>query len=260
VEEELITNLGGCEVGLSNEVFKQYEDKYGLIHWCPVGADRAPSSGNGILTTCITYALLSLRKELDPITRMGVKQALKSCQVMPGLYRRSPENLQDYEAMDDYSGLALFAAIGDRPILAAEVLEYGEAQGFPCYVYNNVVPGKWYSKVWLGRFPTVVANLEMAANRVPPVWRRLWWAGSLVYASFSKSTDQDAWMMGWISAQCYRSRLPDKRNYQGEKLMGWVVQLWWDAYEKKVPKGLGSIYIKDPNHPITQLWCDFESV
>jgi hypothetical protein len=242
-----------------------YEDRFGLIHWQRVNGQRDPSSGNGLLTTSIFYALRKLRGEQMDSDRLAFHSALTRCEKEFGLLRRSPSN-DDQEGIDDYLGvLAASVVLGSRLLPQAICLRgkrFRPAVWGPLrwpWFYNNETPGtirhrdgriNW--SAWLGRHPSFVPLVRLSAGETLGCldWTRL--SATIWWGTWARKTDQDAWMLTWLLIQAIWAAGREHPDHVDS-----AIGLWWKTYEKKLgPGGLGQIYIGDPEHPIRKFWVD----
>ncbi len=158
---------------LTEASWTNYTDKSGLIHSELVHPPplpgkpsvAGPSNGNGLLYTSEACVIMELRHV--SYAREKIYNAIKTAQVKPGLFDRSPELTDQEEAPDDYIGLGALAGICGFHDIARDILNYGkgddQASGatvvtlYPdefshlkrevnecktvSYNYNNVSPG-----------------------------------------------------------------------------------------------------------------------
>lgn len=188
---------------------------------------RGARSGNGLLY--LGEVLVMLRKfyiiTLDD--RLSATASLFDCEVegTHGLYRRCSRGLwpwTDLEQQDDYIGIgAVSWAIGS-PEIADEILEYGRSTksriwpwlAWPRlnWIMNNALPGTLLDengdrsfRPWLGRYPAMVAHLEFAANLRPPLWRKIWWAFTVMFSG-SGDENMDPWKLSYLMVQVMDGR------------------------------------------------------
>lgn len=182
---------------------KCYTDRFGLIQ-----DKRNHTSGNGLLYTAEMYIVLNRLGLLADVDKEKIKQVIRSCQQEPGLFNRHPES-REQNAQDDMIGLTALAHELGWQDISNEVLVYGQRKTFITrlysflgiflrYVYNNNKPGEFSLGAWLGRYPHLVAHFYFAANKQPPMWRKLWWVLVVLLSSKEDLKHQDAWQLTWL--------------------------------------------------------------
>ena len=253
--------------------FQPYTDKYGMI----TNNNQGLSTGNGNLFTAhYTYGLgPSFRLNEDE--RQRLLQVYTNNFSQPGLLCRTPAFPGDRQAQDDLFGLMGAEAIlsVDR-VMTRSIYEYGKisAKGIDStepfqgaqtraywairiltfgrcrWVWNNVEPGRFDEASWLGRFPALLAVMQMSLGKMvnPLFW--LWWASTALYGAwFGNSTDNNGdclMLQGAIAAQGY----------------GWLTDKVCNQIHKGIKRkygsagGLMAAYFQDPNHPLVNLLKD----
>ncbi len=143
-------------MGLWVELQNGYFDQYGLV----TPSQNSPySSDNGLLYSSQAYILLKRHGEMKPEIESWFKRVVKSCEIEPGLFQRLPlkHGKTRQQGPDDYIGLC--AASQE---IAERVWTYGKKHGFS---YNNVEPGKWTLRSFIGRQPPFLAHVRRRTKR-----------------------------------------------------------------------------------------------
>lgn len=219
--------------------FSKYEDKHGLIQ-----PGIGIGSYNGLLYTSIAVVLLRKHGQDDAALRYILN--MKKCQspLDPGLYNRTPEGIGGQEGPDDYIGICAASRA-----LAFQVVDYGRRN---LWNFNNVSPGTFSLKSWLGRQPGLVAHMLYGANQLPGAFRRFSWAVGILLSAGAKPTNQDIWMLSWLLITAF------ERIDGAPSLMGRLAVAWWDRQllKKFGPEGLKKlVYLEgNTNHAINRWW------
>ena len=221
------------------EDFTKVRDKYGLTSPYPTGA----VSGNGIrYTTEYIYVLKKYNQDKEEIRRAFT--AVMSCEREPGMFGRTP-GYSSQQGPDDYVALGHLSAML-APKLARDILAYGRAWKnrkfyvLP-YYYDNATAGSKWSGLFILQ-QQLIAHLQWAAGETPPLWRRVWWCGSVLVSSFSKGHDTK--MLSWHLCKVAQNK-------------GWMEKLVTKFFRKKLkdhyPQGAGGVmadYLRQKNHPL----------
>jgi hypothetical protein len=218
---------------LTWDTWAPYRDRFGLIHSVPVDkTTQDPSTNNGLLYTAEACVIMQLRRV--SYDRSAIASTIASCEVKPGLFRRSPTNPQDQEGPDDYIGLGALAGVCGFHDIARNILAYGSGGGLP-YNYNNVEPGKFTAGSWMGRFPAIIIHWKIAAGEQPSTFEFAIWSGALEYSArnnMNADSPQDPWLQSWLMVLTYqtsgfRSAVADA-----------AVKDWWDLLNRRWPGGI----------------------
>jgi hypothetical protein len=218
---------------LTWDTWAPYRDRFGLIHSVLVDkATRDPSTNNGLLYTAEACVIMQLRGV--NYDRSAIASAIASCEVKPGLFRRSPSNPQDQEGPDDYIGLGALAGVCGFHDIAREILDYGKS-GIVPYNYNNVEPGRLTGGSWMERFPAMIVHWKMAAGEQPSTVELIIWGSALEYSArhnMNADSPQDPWLQSWLMVLTYqtsafRSSVTDA-----------AVTDWWNLLYQRWPGGI----------------------
>ena len=173
--------------------FLPFTDRFGFI--TPDGG----TSGNGTLYTAeYIIALIDNCKEIPPEEHDRLVKLYQSCEKQPGLMSRNPES-PDQEAIDDYIGCGT-ASYYLQDGLAQRILDYGRKNkvfGIIPYHYNNVNPGVWNPKAFIGRQQQIIAHLRFAAGEIPNLFQKIWWCVALILSAHAPKENQDAYSLAW---------------------------------------------------------------
>ena len=215
------------------EVSKKYTDPYGFIQ-----PDGKPS-GNGLRYTSEYYLTLKRLNLLTEEDQFEFKRLIASCEVRPGLLERHPVAWKgSQQGPDDYIAVA-HASKEIAPQIARRILSYGLTTG---WVYNNVNPGKFTFKAWLGRQPQFVCHLFWCGGLEPGLIEKLWWSVTIIHASFKPKSDQDGWLLSWHLVNA----APDKG------LIGVVKKWWYHRLGKYQLKRSFAAYFNNPDHVLAR--------
>jgi len=255
------------------EDYKPYIDINGFVQ--PDSQTNGPQiSQNGVRFTSEYVIALALERKLNE-EKERLKKVFKSVEQKPGLLMRTPENSGGYQSIDDTIGAITVSYLLGTDY-ASNFLKYGREK-FPTendetdtnkervkmgrtifsilksfgpvrWVYNNINPQKFHISSYLGRFPQLIAHAMFAAGEPVPIWRQIWWSGSIIYSAFSKSTDAKALAWQLVLVGRNKSILCD------------LVSCFWSYMLKKhYPNGIGGVLKKywSRNHP-SNYWLRFE--
>lgn len=187
-------------MSLKSEIALNYTDANGLVcnRKC-LHTDVNPS-GNGVCYTSELVVALERLGQIAPIDVEYYWTTIKGCWKEPGLLSRGPCQ-PDQEGPDDYYGLAAGAAATAQPWLAEAVISYGWAHD---WCFDNVTPGRWSWKNFLGRQPQLVCALYAAAGR-SPIWLyplRFYTAAVIATSCmFANKSDADSRRLSWLLIQ-----------------------------------------------------------
>jgi hypothetical protein len=204
-----------------------------------VSPDGKPS-GNGLLYSAYVLAKLNIDTQNDAFLVASLRTSMSKCQIKPGLFRRSPYN-HDMNSFDDLIGVCAV-----DQMWAVDVFDYGESHR---WCFNNVVPGVWNWKAWLGRNPAFVAHVMYCAGMTPHLFLTLAWCFSVATAGLLNKNNQDAWTLS--AMMIVGNRKPNFLTRLAERI-----------YKKRLKKHflcLGNVF-RDyfgHDHPIAELWDTF---
>jgi hypothetical protein len=177
-------------LALKDEI-KSYVQPDGLIS--PDSPATPDSTGNGLLYLSL-YHILLVRSGLSrPDDFAAFNSVVSACVVrrsaagqtsfFKGLFTRSPTKVYEMESLDDYIGICAASRVlaSDQ---AADVVMRGISHRFFCFrwIYNCLSPGKFTAQSWFGRMGGVIAHFLWSADLKPNLFRRIWWAVSVVSA------------------------------------------------------------------------------
>lgn len=231
----------------------QYTDPDGLV--TPVRNPGVAASGNGLLYTAV-YNILLCRKDLDTAAdRRRFAETVRSCYakgkdgaLIRGLLHRSPHKTEELEADDDYIGVCAAAhALGCLDI-ATEILSYGLGSGplFLSFVYNNLDPGRFTARAWLGRKGQFVAHLFHCAGHRASWPYPAWWRYVVKSHLSAPEDDHQAMLLTWLLVEASPKSERD------------TADRWWQEWNKRlvypIKHALGMHL--GHTHPLAQ-HCDF---
>lgn len=253
--------------------FQNWTDQYGMM----CDNDNGGSSGNGNLFTAHYVFGLWANGLLTDEEKSRIIQVFKNNFEQPGLLCRTPNFPGDQQAQDDMFGLMGAEALiypnpSDR-LLTKAIYDYGSqnctglvdnpsSQDKWVYnilnaltlgtkwAWNNVNPKKFRAPAWLGRFPNLIATMQMAQNKVvnPLCW--LYWAEVMLQLAYKPNkSDQDGYALRFHSAIACEGYGP-LTNWICKKVRAAVARDYGDL------GGLLSAYFGKPQHPIVALCKD----
>lgn len=249
--------------------FQDWTDKYGMT----ADNDQQDSSDNGTLFTAHYAYGLSLRGELDK-EKDRLTQVFQNNFVEPGLLCRTPSFPGDYQAQDDMIGLMGAEALmypdpKDRQMTKA-MYEYGKVDcsglssdatpqdslvytwiqkltGHTKWVWNNRESRKFRAGNWLGRFPNLMATMQMSLGESVNPFFWLWWAATMLQIVYMPNKgNQDGYTLRFHSALACEDYGP---------ITEWICGKVKQAVVRDFG-GLGSLlaaYFGKPNHPLVKL-------
>ena len=215
-------------VHMLKEKYQPHVDKFGLCH-----PKAGTISQNGIRFTTEMAMALKLNHELTPKIRVQLENAILSCEMEPGLFRRHPtEWRQDQIGPDDYVYLGLFSAAIElnSGSIARRVVQYGRDHW---WTFNNLQPGRFSKSAFLGRQQQLVCHLELCAGLESNWFRRAWLSQVFKIAARSEKDDQDAWCLTWAIDRSLEA-LQTQRLAKSRAT-------WKAAYKRVWPEGYGAL-------------------
>jgi len=229
---------------MSSEIIKDYlpyKDQYGLVQNNNWGPDNksAIGTGNGMRFTAEAVIAHYRASVYDSVVLGRFKRAIELLEREPGLLNRQPRYIVDQDSHDNYiAAISIANIVGSN--LAHRIYDYGKKHWFN---YNNVNPGKFTFRSWLGRKLEFRAHLKMAIGKEPNIIEKLYWCIVIFIAAGSKFDDRDEWVLSWF--------LIFTARYQ-HGIMGIVRRYWIKKFKHKVPGGIGKVlsrYYADKGHP-----------
>jgi len=209
-----------------------FRDQYGLTQ--PEGT----TSQNGLRFTAEYVRALVRAGSLQP-ERHRIIKAVRRCEIVPGLYRRSPDNNGDQEGPDDYHGLALISYYLD-PDISRDILRYGRRERWlgiiPKYIFNNVNPGKWSGSAWMGRQPALIAMHKVVAGERVGFLESIWIMGTIL----ASDEQQDSFVLTWMLAIIMANRW---------WYVDWAIGKWQRKLKFNYALGIGQVSEEFFGHP-----------
>lgn len=209
-----------------------FVDNLGLL------SSNGSQSSNGILYNSELVILLDhLGDPAEPYLSFLVKESDSG---LPGLIRRSSQNT-DLESFSDYIG---YCAVHRE--MAYRVYRYGIDH---YWVFNNVKPGGFSWKAWLGRSPAFVAHVKASAGLRLGLLSQLAWCFTVLCAGISR----DSWILSGL--MCLGAR---RKSW----LMSWASKVYQTRLNRRFGD-LGTVfgaYFGNPNHPLAKNWKGFDYV
>lgn len=261
------------------ESYYDYFKKYGFV------TNGDETCDNGVRFTTEFLFVLDKYGELDQDTVDFNRELFNSCEMRPGLLRRTPEMVNDQEGPDNnYAAIAADVLLdtgyakrfleygettrvtevdyesewGQRPInlkwgkLMLSILKFFKLNK---YIYNTVIPGKFNFSAWYGRQMPMIAHAKLVVakkekRKLPLFWRLTWCVGVCLSG---KSLDQDGKVLCWFMIKA------------SEGVRSWIMRRFANYWSKKLkeqyPHGIGDVlnhYFGDKNQPsIKCLWDEF---
>lgn len=248
-------------------VWKDYTDSYGIIHTTQRNDPKPePWDNNGLLYTSEACVIMQLQNVKYDEERTAIRtRGLPAYQVKPGLFKRAPQNLTDFESPDDWIGLGALAGVCGFPEVARAILDYGNGgdqvsgatvfgQGIGDigagwrallrkglhpgqlvpYNYNNVNPNAFDFHTWVGAYPAIITHWKLAAGERPTSDELRVWAVALLFSGRSNPTKdiQDHWLQAWLMVLTY-----EMSRYHSAAADE-AVSEWWDLLHQKYPQGI----------------------
>lgn len=251
--------------------FQDWTDQHGAMTDNPLGN----AQGNAALFTAHYVFGLHANNILSDKEIARIKQVYQNQFMEPGLLGKETEFFRDRQAQDDLFGLmgaeALMCPKREDRVMTKAIYDYGKksAEGLEKgaddtdkkaykwlkiltfgrrWVWNNIEPGKFKSDSWLGRFPNLIATMEMSQGKLINPLRWVWWAATmlqLVYLPGDK-TYRDGYTLRLHSALACQG-YGWLTNWVCKKVRGAIARDYGDF-----GKLLGAYFAK-PDHPIVSL-------
>jgi hypothetical protein len=262
-----LTAINTCQLAQ----FQPWTDVYGMITNNPNGG----STGNGNLFTAHYVLGLVSTNQITDLEKQRILTVYSNNFSQSGILCRTPVWPGDRQAQDDIFGLMSSEAMisPDHRVLTRSIYNFGKipAEGIDstepfqgaqtrvywlikilCFgrvkwVWNNIQPGKFDEASWLGRFPSLLAVMQMSLKEEVNPFFWLWWAVScLSSAWFGNSSNNNGDCLelhGAVASQGYG------------KLTNWVCKQIHKGIKRKYGScgGLMQVYFQDPSHPLVAL-------
>lgn len=255
--------------------FLPYRDVHGLST-----VEPGRVSENGVLFSVEYLMCLSNNiKSLDDYVEYHMEarrlvSVFAECDFLPGIMRRSPGSLFNYDSMDNHVARLSFDLMNNDGRFARAMRQHGlevrcdgpdttqyerDNKKFytlarvlrlgrkPNNFWNNMHPNLFCFFSWFGRSPGFMGLLDLAATGATSPFRAsLLWLGTVMQPLFSKPEDMDVWKLGSVVWWAMRGR--GKLWRLGE----WI---WRKLMQKKLPGGMKEAYRKyyrNDEHPIVR--------
>jgi len=238
--------------------FDQYTDKYSIVqNQIPDPTFPYKTSANGLLFTAEAVAVLKSYGPLTEVLRHKYLDAVRSCEVIPGLYNRWPEDTEQ-EAIDDYVGLIYLSQALEDPAIAEDIRSYGAQNYYQKfgikfkYYYPNENPYDHTDvRGWLGRFPWFKTHIAFALEEKTSFFGRLAWSiavatsGAFDEKNHAGEPDTNAWTLSYMLIKTRREN----------SLMCSIAEAIWRYRLKKKWHNMKSVftkYFQSDQHPIAR--------
>lgn len=264
------------------EDYKYFTDAYHLTQPDKHVNPKGSTSQNGLMFTPergkAVYNLwknIIAGRNLAWVELQKMTAACYNCGVPghPGLYAKAPDKREELMTWDDLLGLGTMYTLSDNKKFALEIVEWGRKH---LWFFNNVEPGKFHKKAWLGRYPMVIAHLEWAAGKTPHnlgmaifaiaglyllsvptpgltyaffavyYFKRAYWCAAILQSALTGSdeesqTGEDTWRLAWHMVVVAELRA------------GWVerqvTKFWRKRFLRQWPSGFGGLSESYFAHP-----------
>jgi len=231
------------------EDYKTFHNEYGLC------SDRSENGKGAVTGNDLFWTGFEMSVKRDNLSFLDMfaegKRALrvlKKYEFLPGLWRRAPSKVDDMQTHDDYYGIGMISSVLDFTI-ARRWLDFGYMSkhtflGFITlrYVLNNVNPGKWHKKAWMGRFPHLIAHMKLAntgdIDVIPNKLECSAWTVSMVLSLISiklakpgKNIEASthAWARYWVAEK------------SGISYYEYCAVIWHKVFLRIKPEGIGGV-------------------
>jgi hypothetical protein len=216
---------------------------------CEMGFITTSDCGNQnqLGSTGLSWALQALAGR--PVPHAHIEPILKACRVKPGLYKRSVGDAP--QSADDFYGLVAGLYLNNCWYETYKILTYGRET---LWIYNSAFPGHFTFRAWFGRFPGLIAHITFGAAKRPNAFLRFAWAASVIWATWQKPKNQDAYIQAWCMVQTYL-----RSEYRDPKC-----DLATSLFQKRIKLigGLSSVladYMQNPDHPLVEVAKEVEA-
>lgn len=250
----------------TTEDFKSYKDRFGLVN---LGGD---TTQNGVLFT--TEYAVQLIKSNAPVEDelYALLEAVRNCQIQPGLLKRHPET-DEYDSMDNTTAALVLSDYLDNGKLAKDIRDHGLYQDIDGYdttqdternkrfywlakalgfgtirnVWNNSNPNKFCFFSWFGRSPGLMGLIDIAAIGSTTPFRSFSLVVGQLIPTFQDT--EDGWKLSYLVWQVVK----DYGFFYRLAYKYWVKRLY-----KCRPGGMRQVYetYYGPNHPLTKHMVD----
>lgn len=251
--------------------FQDWTDQHGMM----TDNGQGHAQGNGALFTAHYVFGLSCNDILTDKEIARIKQVYANEFMAPGLLGKPTEFFKDRQAQDDMFGLmgaeALMCPKREDRLMTKAMYDYGQISPVALesdaddtdkavfkwlkiltlrrrWVWNNVEPGTFNADSWLGRFPNLIATMEMSQGKWVNPLKWCYWAGTmlqLVYLPGDK-TYRDGYTLRFHSALACEGYGP-LTNWICKKVRSAIARDYGDFGLL-----LGAYFAK-PDHPIVAL-------
>lgn len=218
--------------------WRPWFDRVGLL----TNNTNKSGTGNGLMYTAEYLYWLSYAKPFgyqDEFKR--IKRLYESCWVPNGGFKRAPSGhySKHLNQNDDYFGIALASKIlkADFSARCLDVMRRNHG------ALNNVKPGEWTFKSWIGRMPQVTVTLQLSAGERPSMWGLAFWLLWL-FTSLTRRK-RDSAIKGWLAG---------RSAYGNSKLLDNILTLFFKLF-KKSHGGVGKREYFKLEHPVRKyMW------
>lgn len=242
-----------------------YTDKNGFI--CEKKGQK--HTGNGVLFSAELMLLLKQKGWLTKADKEAYSKHVRKCFINEMLYR-APNLLDKQESVDNHLGLALGSMICDKS-LAAQILEWGRTNKvtkkigpIPIkvpYVFNNLEPGTWSDKAWIGRQPQVIGALKLAAGEELDTIQQAACAAAITQSIITRTAEErtaegqthqndDYKILGFILLTILDEKCGDEKWVKALKAT-WLTRI---KGQFSGPNALFEAYFKQKDHPLAFGW------
>lgn len=217
--------------------FNTVRDRYGLFQNNEGGLSP---SANGISITSDRYILRHHHGVIEH--EISLRELLRSCVILRGVYRRSPTADNKGTRIDDLVRLASAAQLLD-PSIVADILSAGRSRAW-WYSGEKI---KWSALVknpkkelepWLGRYPGLIAHFEYCAGERPSTFKAFVWSLGVAWCAFNEKNSQDGWVLSQRLIESYE--MTEYRTYFQDK----IVKYWHKRFYKFWPGGMRQLWIQ----------------
>lgn len=259
--------------------FREHRDEHGL-NQVRKSSDPYVVSENGVLFT-VEYLMKldSLIGSMEDLVEYMVEarrvaQVFNECDFLPGIMRRSPGALFNYDSMDNHVARLAFDLRHNDGLFARAMKKHGQEvvcdgpdtssyaednkKFFPIAkifglgrvrnYWNNMHPNLFCFFSWFGRSPGFMGLLDVAATGSSSLFRKFaLWVGTVGGSFWSRPDDNDQWKLGLVVWWAMRGRGAIWR------LGEWI---WKKRLTKFYPRGIVEVYARyyGSDHPISKEW------
>lgn len=190
-------------------------------------------TGNGLLFTAHYALLLHKCGGLTEEIKEQIKVAVLKCELLPGLWMRTPDNKFGIQSFDDHIGIGTLSVLLD-PSISERIIRRGQTAmpigpdledakmtdkgkrpevirrnkilylilrplGLLKYHYNNIFPLNYHVSGHMLRMPHVICHHKLAAGIHAGILERSAWCLNLLITSFQmqRLEDTDGLLLSW---------------------------------------------------------------